>query len=367
MRVCFISTEMAGIGSYGGFGCLTRDIAGGLATRGIEVYVVIPRQTDERPVQTICGVTVLSCPISRYRNLKDSRPFASLFRMIDADVYHSEEPSIGTRVAQIGEPKKKHVVTFQDPRTIEDWRRQWTDRPNRLKELKFQFNYQRRVGRAARDADARYCQAKYIIDKTMKIYRLRNRPGFLPNPVDVPDLLDPKASAPKVCFVGRWDAIKRPELFLELASYFPGVNFVLMGADLNNPSNDVQIRRRCAGLPNVESPGWLEANERNRLLQKCWILVNTSTKECLPVSYLEACAHKCAILSHGNADDFASEFGYWAEKGDLEDYRRGLDVLLENDRWKELGEKGYDYVKNTHQFSKVIDQHIQVYEEVLSR
>ena len=64
------------------------------------------------------------------------------------------------------------------------------------------------------------------------------------------------------------------------------------------------------------------------VLDKAWVLINTSTKECLPVSYIEAGAHKCAILSHGNADDFASNFELWAKIGDLGDYERGLNFLL---------------------------------------
>jgi len=368
MRVCFISTEMGGIGSYGGFGAVTRDVAGGLAARGVDTYVVIPNQPNQRPVQTIDGITVLSCPMGYYRDLKNSRPFAAVFRMIDADVYHTQEPNIGTCLAQIGQPEKKHVVTFQDPRTIEDWRKQWAShRPSRWWEFRFQLAYQHKVGRAVRSADARYCQAKYIINKAANLYRLSSRPGFLPNPVDVPDSCGPKASEPTVCFVGRWDAIKRPELFVQLASRFPTVKFILIGKDIHDGAHDASIRQRCAQLGNIDTPGWLMPAERNRLLERSWILVNTSTKECLPVSYLEACAQRCAILSHGNADDFAGEFGYWAEEGDLEDYHRGLEFLLENNRWKERGEKGYEYVKNTHEFSRVIDQHLRVYEEVLAR
>lgn len=368
MRVCVVATEIAGVGLYGGFGCLTRDITRGLAARGIETYVVIPRQGEERPVQSLQGVTILSCPIDTYRDLKNSRLATGVFKMIDADVYHSQEPNIGTRVAQIAQPDKRHVVTFQDPRTIEDWRRQWVPhRPSRLWELRFQMAYQLRVGRAVREADARYCQAKYTVDKAMAIYRLPTRPGFLPNPVDVPQAPGPKASQPTVCFVGRWDAIKRPELFIELASRFSSVKFILMGSDFNDATHDAKLRQQCSRAGNIDAPGWLTPAERNRLLEQCWILVNTSTKECLPLSYLEACAHGCAVLSHVNADDFASEFGYWAEAGDLEDYQGGLEALLENDRWRERGEKGYEYVKKTHEFGRVVDEHIRVYEEVLSQ
>lgn len=372
MRVCLIATELRGFGPAGGFGYLTRDIATGLTARGLEVYVAMPRKPNQRPVETIDGITVVSYPSPLYIGLKHVLPFAGLYRMVDADVYHSQEPSLGTCLAQIGAPDKKHVVTFQDPRTIEDWRKQWAPRQlsrfrllRMYREAKFQIRYQLEIGRYVRKANARYCQAKYIIEKAAMVYRLPEHPGFLPNPVEVHDTRGAKAPDPTVCFIGRWDSIKRPELFLDLAEKFPGVKFIATGTCIENEKRDTQIRKRCRQLKNVEAPAWVSGIEKDEVLDRSWILVNTSTKECLPVSYLEASAHKCAILSHGNADDFASKFGYWAQKGDIEDFACGLEFLLENDRWRELGEHGYEYVKNTHEYSRVIDQHISVYKGLL--
>jgi glycosyltransferase involved in cell wall biosynthesis len=367
LRVCLIATELRGFGAYGGFGVLTYDIAVGLSARGVEVYIAMPRKDGQKPIETFDGITVVSYPSPLYIGLHDTLSYAGLYRMIDADIYHSQEPSIGAALAQVAEPRKKHIVTFQDPRSIEDWRKEWAPHTeSKLNEWKFWFQYQQDTGKAARRAHAKYCQAKYIIDKVKGLYKLREKPEFLPNPIKMPPIKSPKAVDPTVCYVGRWDARKRPQLFLELAVQFPGVKFLFGGACLNDRSVDAEIRRRCSGMRNIEAPGWLNDIERTALLEKSWILVNTSTRECLPVSYLEAGANKCAILSHCNADDFASNFGFWAERGDLEDYVRGLKILLENNRWKALGENANDYVRNTHEYDKVIDQHMGAYRQVLS-
>ncbi len=368
LRVCFIATELAGIGPYGGFGVLTRDLACALAHRGLDIYVVMPQKHQQRPVEILEGVTVLSFPCPLYSGLKSVLPYGGIFKTIDADVYHSEEPSILTRLAEIVEPAKKHIVTFQDPRNLEDWRKQWAPvRPSRYAELKFLYRYRRDVVPGAQRADACYCQAKSTIDKATRLYRLTNRPGFLPNPVSLPDPSVPKETDPTVCFVGRWDAIKRPELFLELASCRPGINFILAGASVEDRSREASIRQLIESQPNVQAPGWIDEQSRSDLLSRAWILVNTSSKECLPVSYLEACAHKCAILSHCNADEFASNFGYWTRTGTLQDYVRGLDTLLQGDSWRSLGELGYEYVRDTHQIDTVLDAHLEVYEQVLAQ
>ena len=128
---------------------------------------------------------------------------------------------------------------------------------------------------------------------------------------------------------------------------------------------DKMLREKYKDISNLVMTGFVSEEEKSRILEKSWILVNTSWRECLPVSYLEACAHKCAILSHENPDDFAKNFGYWAKIGNLEDFEKGLRWLLEEDRWKQLGEKGYEYVKRVHEFDKVIEEHIKVYKEMV--
>jgi glycosyltransferase involved in cell wall biosynthesis len=340
MRICLIATEFKGIGPYGGFGTLTYDIATGLAARGLDVYVAMPRKDGQAPVERIGNVTVLSYPSPLYVGFKEVLPYAGVYRMIDADIYHSEEPSLGTALAQIACPHKKHLVTFQDPRDYGEWTVEWAHRNMTERDiLKYYQTYLRETGRAAQRADSTYCQAKYIIDKAQKMYGLRASPSFLPNPIRMGELRFPKAKDPAVCYVGRWDERKRPELFFELAARFPTVRFIAVGACMNNSVRDQELRQRYRTLTNVEMPGWLGGDELSAILDKSWVLVNTSTRECLPVTFLEASAHKCAILSYCNPDGFASNFGFWAQKGDLDDFEQGLRFLLQNNEWKNRGRK----------------------------
>lgn len=368
MRVCLIATEYAGIGPYGGFGALTKQIAEGLARRGVDVCVAMSRKPDQKPIERRGDVTVVSYPSPLYVGLKAVQPFATVFRMLDADIYHSEEPWLGTRLAQMGAPHRKHMITFQDPRTIEDWRCHWAPRKSsRWGEFRFLTKYRRDTGMAVKAADALFGQAHYACERAVRVYGLKTVPDFLPNPVDVPEKCGDKATAPTVCFVGRWDTIKRPEFFLDLAGRFPEVTFIAAGACTNDPAKDKAIRERYRGLANVELPGWVDANKRSEILDRSWMLINTSVKECLPVTYLEACAHRCAILSHRNIDDFPRRFGHWVEKGRIEDFAEGLEYLLEHNRWRELGDRGYEHVRQTYEYEKVIDQHIRVYKTVLGQ
>lgn len=366
MRVCLIATELAGYSkSYGGFGVLTRDIAKGLADRGLEVYVVVCRQPGQKPIEVDKdGFTVVSCPLPLYTGIWRVKRFKSIFELIDADIYHSEEPSVGTSLAMEAMPQKKHIITFQDPRTIEDWKKQWGAYSKR-QIIKFRISYYFSVKKYVKKADALFCQAKYIIPKAMKIYNLHKPPGFLPNPVEIATERIIKDSNPTVCFIGRWDAIKNPELFFELAKHFPNVKFIAAGSCRTDSERDKILREKYKNIPNLIMPGWVNDDEKSRILEKSWIMINTSYKECLPISFIEALSYKCAILSYVNPDNFPEKFGYWAKKVDIEEYSKGLRFLLENDRWKYLGLKGYEYAKNTFEYNKVIDKHISIYEEVM--
>jgi glycosyltransferase involved in cell wall biosynthesis len=371
MRVCLISTELFERGMYGGFGAATRGVAQGLLDRGVEVYVLMNRRPGQKPVEVSGNLTVISYPASPYLNVLRSRPFAALFRWVDADIYHSEEPSVGTYLARLGAPEKKHVVTFRDPRRLDEHKTEWMEEGLRgydllRREWRYRASYAL-IKRAARQADGKYAAAKVVVSRAQQIYNLKQPPVFLPTPVPVPSRPMHKATTPTVCFLGRWDPRKRPELFFHLAERFPNVRFIAMGACQPHFKNrDQNLREEFGRLPNLEMPGVVLGEEKSRILEESWILVNTSWREGLPISFIEAAAHQCAILSPLDPDEFASKFGYWAKKDTLDDMAYGLECLLEGDRWRGLGQQAQAYVRASFEFERAMDHHMAVYEELLS-
>jgi glycosyltransferase involved in cell wall biosynthesis len=103
------------------------------------------------------------------------------------------------------------------------------------------------------------------------------------------------------------------------------------------------------------------------------VLINTSIHEALPVSFLEAWSFNTAVLSCRDPDELVSKYGYYTGEiigegiQDLGKFEKGLKWLLENNRWKELGKKGHEYVKKTHDRETIVQQHINLYEELLKR
>lgn len=372
MRICLISTELFERGMYGGFGAATRGVAQGMIDRGHEVFVLMNRRPGQKPVEVNGNLTVVSYPGSPYLNVRHTKRFASLFEWIDADIYHSQEPSVGTYLAEVGAPGKKHAVTFRDPRRLDEHKTEWMEEGLRgydllRREWRYRTSYAW-IKRAARQAEGQFAAAKVVISRAQALYNLRQPPAFLPTPVPVPKREMVKAKTPTVCFLGRWDPRKRPELFFQLAERFPKVNFIAMGAcQPHFKDRDADLRETWGHLPNLSMPGVLLGEEKSRILEESWILVNTSWREGLPISFVEAAGHQCAILSPLNPDDFASQFGYWAEKDTLDDLAYGLNCLLEDNRWRELGQQAQAYIKETFEFERAIELHLSAYQELLSK
>ncbi|MFM8321420.1 MAG: glycosyltransferase family 4 protein [Chloroflexota bacterium] len=359
MRVCLISVEIFAWGKYGGFGRATRLIGRELARRGVEVTAVVPRRGDQAPVEMLDGIRVLG--------FSPRKPFSAieLLRQANADIYHSEEPSMGTYLAMRCMPDRKHVVTFRDPRDAGDWYTEFRLPSVSPAQVISNWLYEDNplVHLAVRRAHARFAAAQMIIAKARRKYRLPEDPLFLPTPVDVPAPAPQKAPEPTVCFVSRWDKRKRPEIFFDLVKQFPEVRFIAAGKS-RDPEYDAALRRRCAGLPNLELPGFIDqfqSDRLTRLLGSSWILANTAAREGLPNAFIEAAAHACAILSAVDPDGFASSFGWHVQN---DDFAAGLRCLLENNAWRERAERGYRYVYDTFSLENAIDRHLAIYEQL---
>jgi glycosyltransferase involved in cell wall biosynthesis len=359
MRICLISVEIFAWGKYGGFGRATRTIGRELAKRGCEVTAVVPRRPGQDAVEDLDGIKVLG--------FSPHNPFSALacIRAADADIYHSCEPSFTTWLAMRAMPRRKHMVTFRDPRDLQDWRMEFAlPSLSRLQVAhNFLFEHNPLTNRCIRRMHAVFTIARYLVPKVRRMYGLDRDPGFLPTPVALPERVE-KAARPTVCYVARLDRRKRPRLFLDLAARFPDVHFIAMGKSRDR-AFDAELRRDYGNVPNLEMPGFVDqfgSERHSAILGSSWVMVNTATREALPNAFLEAAAHRCAILSLVDPDGFASEFGYAALR---DEFTEGLHYLLEGERWRGRGERGFAYVRDVFEISRAIDRHIAIYERLL--
>lgn len=362
MKICFICSEIFEWGKYGGFGRATRMLGRELAKRGHEVSAVVPLRGDQQPVEMLDGITVLGFPPNRFWEA------GRLCRQVDADIYHSQQPSLGTYLALQAMPHRKHIVTARDPKDTHDW---WLEiRSPSRKHLRALAGYVYENGPFIRSTvnrcDGVYYTAHFLKAKVRRVYHSNRDWGFLPTPVEVPATAPIKSETPTACFVGRWDRRKRPELFFELAQSNPDVHFIALGQS-QDESWERYLHERYGDVSNIEMMGFINQFDSGRLseiLGRSWILINTATREGLPTSFLEALAHRCALLSNLNPEETTARFGYHAVGSSLQE---GLSALLKGDAWREKGQAGFRYVLEHYELQQAIDRHIAVYERTLGR
>lgn len=356
-RICLVSVEIFAYGKYGGFGKATRTIGSELAKRGYDVFAVVPRRLNQPAEENLDGITVLSYLPG---DVLDS---GELYQKINADIYHSCEPSFGSYLARRNAPSAKHIFTIRDPRDAYDWylefkypsQSKWQVVKNYLYETNFV------VRSAVRNGDGVFSPAHFMLPKIKKLYGLKQEPAFLPTPVIVPEQIQ-KSSTPKVLMMSRLDPRKRPELFLALAEKFPQVEFHIAGKS-RVPKYEADLRKKYTSA-NITFHGFVDqfkGNHHHDLMEQSWILVNPAIREGLPNSFLEAAAHQTAILSYVNPDLFASKYGFHAANDNFEE---GLKELLSGDQWKERAIDGYNYVKDVFALNKAMNLHEEVYHRV---
>lgn len=108
--------------------------------------------------------------------------------------------------------------------------------------------------------------------------------------------------------------------------------------------------------------GFVTEELKSRILSESWALINTSIREALPVSFLESLAHKTPIISGENPDDLTRRFGYHVTS---DNFTSALRRMVRDPERSRKGEHGRSHVKKIHSLDKVIDMHIEVYENVL--
>ena len=107
MRVCLLSMEIFAWGKHGGYGRATRVIGRELVRRGIEVSAVVPLRGNQRQVEQLDGINVFGFPP------RSPWQATRLLRQCNADIYHSQEPSFITYLAQQSDRRFTQEIVFQ--------------------------------------------------------------------------------------------------------------------------------------------------------------------------------------------------------------------------------------------------------------
>lgn len=366
MRVCLICNQLAAWGKIGGIGVNARRLGKALAEHGIDVHVALPRRRGQGRVESLDGMTVHGMSVPEVFFGKQ------LYRDIDADIYHMQEPTICGYRAQEAMPQRIHLVTSMDPRERAD---RWTEFRNatwsrRLKyPVQVYFENGRLVHKAVRRADGVFVEAELLKEKTRRLYKLPESPGFLPKPIDIPKGPFNKDENPLCVFVGRFDPRKRPEMFFQLAARMPDVNFIAVGR-ANDQGYQNYLSKRYFHLPNLTVTGFIDPflnEELQEILSRAWILLHPAAREGLCTAFQEASVNEVGILAYVDPGGYVSSFGeVLPDDGLIETFEKRVRTLLDENDWREKARAGRKWNITHHSTENAVSSHIAEYEKALS-
>lgn len=339
-----------------------------LVKRGVEVEVFLGYNSPSQPKYGKSEVVddVLVTTIPRIRNMLLDRRLCET----DADVIHSQNDPLNTYFIFRNNPNVPKAVTIQDLRTPEERRSLTSDSPSiewgmpRGRQIllsPFIWHYAKSN---LKMANAVACHAHLLEPKIRNVLGFSKRIFFLPNFIDIPKSKPmTKSDKPSVVLLGRLDPVKNPELTIEVARKMPDVDFYILGLARAQGRN-AWLHKQAQGITNLHFLGHDAGLLKEELLSKAWILINTSYYECMPVSFLEALAHKCCILSTQNPDGYTESFGYYDKSFSADGLVHGLRVLLQDNAWTAKAEAGFQWVRSLHSTERGIQNHIELYRKL---
>lgn len=201
----------------------------------------------------------------------------------------------------------------------------------------------------------------------------RERITVLPNAISVPKREEKKNyGVHKILYLGRLCEAKGIGELLavlpKLRERYPDVRLYLAGLWESR-----ELQKRAEALREyVTAPGWIEGEEKRRLLQECDIFVLPSYFEGQPVSVLEAMAYACGIVTTrtGSIPDMIkeNETGIFAVPEDIASLEESLEKLLgDPELCRRLGENARQKVEADFSIDNNLKQLLAVYETISCR
>jgi len=120
----------------------------------------------------------------------------------------------------------------------------------------------------------------------------------VPNAHPVKSINIEKSTPPEIIWLGSIKPIKRPLMFVDLARRCNDINahFIMAGAPTDRVLSN-ELSNRLSTTPNVTYLGLISSAEANKLIERASLLVNTSSNEGFPNTFIQAWLRSTPVIS----------------------------------------------------------------------
>lgn len=170
-----------------------------------------------------------------------------------------------------------------------------------------------------------------------------------------------------VLWVANFRAQKRPEILVEIARRLPQHRFVMVGGnetDRRSLEYAQAMRAQAASLPNVRVSGFVPFHEAERLFDGARLVVNTSSYEGFPNTFLQAWARGIPTVSFVNTGSRCGGEPLYEAARDVDHATRQVATLMGEDAaWQAASARFLGHFREHHAVDAVVD----LYERELAR
>jgi glycosyltransferase involved in cell wall biosynthesis len=172
-----------------------------------------------------------------------------------------------------------------------------------------------------------------------------------------------------VVWVGIFKPVKRPELFIELASRFPSKKFVMVGGadNANDPDHAYfqKMRALATGVRNLNFVGFVPFSQIGRHFDDASVLVNTSDREGFPNTFLQAWARGVPSMSFVRPEINPGQVGTIV-CSDLDDMAARLGQLIaQKDSWRAASAACEVHFERNHNTDAVLLKYLALFDLLL--
>lgn len=211
------------------------------------------------------------------------------------------------------------------------------------------------VAYAVENATVHVVQTPAQAERLRAVYGREGR--VIRNPIDLTRQF-PRNEDGTVLWVGKSDAIKRPDLAIAVARLIPEAQFVLV-MNPSNPELHRQVETEARALGNVRIERAVPFEEIESLFARASVFLSTSKVEGFPNTFLQAAKYAVPVASLTvDPGAMLSEHraGVVAE-GSVERLAREIQAMLRDDSLRGMaGARALAYAREHHDADKVLTQ-----------
>jgi len=212
---------------------------------------------------------------------------------------------------------------------------------------------------------------RVFVQKTDDISNLKRTAGVnaiaIPNGHRITDLQN--STRDFILWVGRSVEFKQPRLFIRLAREISSERFVMICQQTKGDLHYDELVRLAGSVSNLKFIEYVPFHEIGRYFQQAKILVNTSSAEGFPNTFIQAGKCGTSILSlKVNPDGFLDRFNCGlCANGDWDKFVDSLKSMVSENQYIEMGKNARKYVEDNHDITKIIEQYKKHFTDALTK